>query len=251
MLETSWALIRLCKEIIKESKGDWIEMEEKNNMEKKKEEEKTEKEERIKKGKKKKELILEKETQRKINVMFQELNDRNRSEWEKIINKEKDDKRKEVKEIKQNLWRWRKNTEKKEDDKIEKIKELTTEEKYTRILQIYEKEKKESEKLRRERIKRKSEKEDGWKTVREERKLEREQKMKENIRKEEAWTNIRNTIKFLEEKVPEWKEEDLDDDLLRHESLEKDKFIRRRLKKRLKYKFLKKDQFKRELEKVN
>ena len=105
-------------------------------------------------------------------------------------------------------------------------------------------------KLRREMIKKKSEKEDGWKTVREERKLEREQKMKENIRKEEAWTNIRNTIKFLEEKVPEWKEEDLDDDLLRHESLEKDKFIRRRLKKRLKYKFLKKDQFKRELEKV-
>ena len=86
MLETSWALIRLCKEIIKESKGDWIEMEEKNNMEKKKEEEKDEKKERIRKGKKKKELILEKETQQKLNVMFQELNDRNKSEWEKIIN---------------------------------------------------------------------------------------------------------------------------------------------------------------------
>ena len=104
MLRMTWDMARLCKEIISQNEGEWMELKEKNEMERKESEEK---ELRLEKSKLEKEKWKKKNNQRRIDNMIEKLNEKRKEEWKSIKDEEERKIRKEKQEMQENLWKWR------------------------------------------------------------------------------------------------------------------------------------------------
>ena len=152
MLTNTWALARLCQEIITESEGEWndrtAEME--SNIEKIKAA--NEKKVRLEIVKEKKAAIEMKRKQQRIDIMIDELSVKGVEEWTNIESEIEKKERLEIRNMKENIWRWRTSGNSvKKDQKAKKTEFEKVTNKYEKIKTILETERLE----KRDRLKRK------------------------------------------------------------------------------------------------
>ena len=184
MLESTWALTRLCKEIINESEGEWNDR--RNEMEKniEKTRKAEEKKARLEIVKTKKSILEKKKKQKRIDIMIDELSARGLEEWDKLRSELEKKERLEIRDMKENIWRWR---TKENKGTAKEVKEKNSvEEKYERVKVILEKEKKE----KKERIQKKVDLEEKWATRREEEKNRIKGASLKKNRFQETWRQI-------------------------------------------------------------
>ena len=197
--EKSWEMAKLCIEIIKENKGEWKTREKDQIEEKRIKEQEEEKIERQKKCRQEKDKWEEKRKQKRIDIMMEEINDKNKEEWNNLENEEARKERKELQELKSNVWNWRGKNRILRDDPREK---LSLNKKIEILNNMLEKETREKA----ERIKKAELESKKWKTLREEKEKEKREKIEKKRNLEKSWETVRWISKMLQHDILNWKE---------------------------------------------
>ena len=196
ILEMSWSLARICKEILSEFPGEWDDIKEIERNEKMRQEDIEEKSSKRQKAKAK---WQEKRNQQNITTMIEKLNLKSKAEWSKVIDEDEKKVRKEMQEMKENTWKWRSKQKVFRKD----IREgLQTSEKIEILENIIRKEEKEK-KERKEMAEIKS---NEWRTIREEKAIEKKRKIMKKEMLEKAWADMRWALKEIEQSPEKWNE---------------------------------------------
>ena len=209
-MEKSWELLRMCRDFMRENAREWSEQ---RDLEEKRKGEEERKTDRLEKCNREKEKLQKKIIEEKISAALSSLP---REERERYIAEEEKEKRIEMKNIKENIWKkWRnrreenrqKSGEERDFEKADKSHRLEKLEKIIQRLKSEELEREEMRERNRERKRawrKEKEKEESKMLVRELERAERREKKKQI---EDRWALMKWVTKYIDENEANWRNE--------------------------------------------